>query len=204
MARFRLPPRKLLLPIWLVIQMAISACDLTGTVTRRTEPGTGAKTAEIHVDGVYLRLTQILPDQVRGFYLARGFDPESVERIATGACVFQTIFRNDSVKGGIRFDLREWIVLHGGQTHSLRVDADWQEEWMARGIAPGPRTAFRFALLPTQHTYSVGDWNMGMTLYPLPLGSRFALRFVWRQGSRHHAAVIDGLRCASDNLGNRQ
>jgi len=198
MAWYRLPCRVLFL---LTLLTSISACNSTGVVTRRVEPGTGAQTAEIDVDGVYLRLTQILPDQVRAFYLGRGFDPESVERIATSACVFQTVFQNKAVHGGIRFDLREWIVVHGGQTHSLRVDADWQEEWVARGVKTGPRTAFRFALLPTEHRYAVGDWNMGMTLYPLPLGSEFAMRFVWRTGRGHHAAVLDGLRCANDDAG---
>ena len=92
-----------------------------------TDPDTGIESWEIHTQGVSLWLAQILPDQVRGFYSARGFDAESVELLATGACVFQTIFRNESAKRAIEFNLADWRVLTAKGEQPLRLERDWQQ-----------------------------------------------------------------------------
>jgi len=197
--RRRTPPLFRCFIIGLSVAIVAGHAMASNTV-RRVDAATGIETWETRGSGVSLRLTQILPDQVRAFYLGRGFDPVTVERIATGACVFQSVFRNESVATGIRFDLEEWDVLYRGRERKLRVDADWQREWETRRIPAGPRTAFRFALLPTRHEYAVGDWNMGMTLYPLALGSEFDLRFVWWEGSERHEARLNGVRCATDSI----
>ncbi len=163
-----------------------------------TDPDTGIESWEIHTQDVSLRLAQILPDQVRGFYSARGFDAESVELLATGACVFQTIFRNESAKRAIEFNLADWRVLTAKGEQPLRLERDWQQEWGKRRVSASVRTAFRFALYPTEHHYEIGDWNMGMTTYALPLGSRFDLRFVWRENGARREAVLYGMRCAKE------
>ncbi len=156
------------------------------------------ETRETRVSGVYLSLTQILPDQVRAFYLGRGFDADSAELLATRACVFQTVFRNESVADGIAFNLAEWSVRTARGEQPLKLEREWQQEWERRGVAPGPRTAFRYALFPTEHRYEVGDWNMGMTTYALPLGSRFDLRFTWLADGKRHEAVMTAVRCATE------
>jgi hypothetical protein len=163
-----------------------------------TDPDTGIESWEIHTQGVSLRLAQILPDQVRGFYSARGFDAESVELFATGACVFQTVFRNESAKRAIEFNLADWRVLTTKGEQLLRLERDWQQEWEKRRVSASARTAFRFALYPTEHHYEIGDWNMGMTTYALPLGSRFDLRFVWHENGKRREAVLHGVRCAKE------
>jgi hypothetical protein len=172
---------------------------LAGAQTvHRVEPGSGIESWETAAHGVSLRLTQILPDQVRGFYLARGFDAGSVELLATGACVFQTVLRNESARGTIEFSLADWRSVTTGNERPLKLEADWQKDWEKRGVPLAARTAFRYALYPTQHRYDVGDWNMGMTTYILPLGSRFDLRFVWREGDQRREAMLSGVRCATE------
>jgi hypothetical protein len=163
-----------------------------------TDPETGIETWETAAHGVSLRLTQILPDQVRGFYLARGFDARSVELLAAGACVFQTVLRNESARGTIEFSLADWRSVSAGVERPLKLEADWQKDWEKRGVPLAARTAFRYALYPTQHRYDIGDWNMGMTTYTLPLGSRFDLRFVWREGDNRREAMLSGVRCATE------
>jgi len=171
---------------------------LAGAQTvHRVEPGSGVESWETAAHGVSLRLTQILPDQVRGFYLARGFDAESVELLAAGACVFQTVLRNESARGAIEFSLADWRSVSAGVERPLKLEADWQKDWEKRGVPLAARTAFRYALYPTQHRYDIGDWNMGMTTYALPLGSRFDLRFVWREGDNRREAMLSGVRCAA-------
>ncbi|MDQ1315500.1 MAG: hypothetical protein QG662_1609, partial [Pseudomonadota bacterium] len=41
---------------------------------------TGLITWQTETAGIQVRLTQISPDQARGFYQARGFSPEAAER----------------------------------------------------------------------------------------------------------------------------
>jgi hypothetical protein len=170
----------------------------TAETRHATDPETGIETWETAAQGVSLRLTQILPDQVRGFYLARGFDAGSAELLATGACVFQTVLRNESARGAIEFSLTDWRSVTAGGERPLKLEADWQKDWGKRGVPLAARTAFRYALYPTQHRYDIGDWNMGMTTYALPLGSRFDLRFVWREGDKRREAMLSGVRCATE------
>ncbi len=159
-----------------------------------------AETRETRVSGVYLSLTPILPDQVRAFYHGRGFDADSAELLATTACVFQTVFRNETIAEGIAFNLAEWRARTDRGEQPLTLEHEWQREWERRGVPAGARTAFRYALYPTEHRYAVGDWNMGMTTYALPPGSRFDLKFVWHAGGKRHEAVMTDMRCATDNV----
>jgi hypothetical protein len=149
--------------------------------------------------GVSLRLTQILPDQVRGFYLARGFDVETVEYMATGHCFFQTVLRNESSGGPIRFRLAEWRVRAAGGERPLKLVDEWLAEWQRHGVSEPARTAFRWAQFPPEQEYEPGDWNMGMTTYALPPGSRFDLEAVWWRGNDRRAARLRDLRCARDD-----
>ncbi len=165
-----------------------------------TEPDTGIETWEIAAQGVSLRLSQVLPDQVRAFYLGRGFDADSAELLATTACVFQTVFRNESAVHGIAFNLADWRARTPQGEQPPKLEREWQREWERRGVPAGARTAFRYALFPTEHRYEVGDWNMGMTTYALPPGSRFDLKFVWREGDKPREVVMTGVRCATDTI----
>ena len=166
--------------------------------TQATDPETGIESWEYRGQGVSLRLAQWLPDQVRGFYLARGFDTESVELLAAGACVFQTVFRNESVPEAIEFSLADWRIVTAAGEKPMKLEPEWQKEWERRGVPAAARAAFRFALYPAQHRYETGDWNMGMTTYALTPGSGFDLRFVGREGSQRREAVLTGVRCARE------
>ncbi len=163
-----------------------------------TDPNTGGDTWEMRAGGVYLRLAQILPDQVRGFYSARGFDPASVEAIAQ-ACVFQTILRNEAAPGAIHFNLGNWRARTAKGDRPMKLVRDWDKEWEQRRVPSAARTAFYWALFPTEHTYEVGDWNMGMLTIALPLGSRFDLRFAWEVAGTRHEARLRDVQCATDS-----
>lgn len=158
---------------------------------------TGAESWETTAHGVRVRLAQILPDQVRGFYGARGFDDESVELMARH-CFFQTIVQNESAPGAIRFELREWRARTPNDEQAPKLVAEWLSEWERRGVSPAARTAFRWALFPSEQNYETGDWNMGMTTYALAHGSRFDLRAVWHAGAERREAELTGVRCATE------
>ena len=190
-----LPVRKIIASL---LFCAAAVAAPTAETRHAVDPETGIETWETAAHGVSLRLTQILPDQVRGFYLARGFDAGSVELLAAGACVFQTVLRNESARGAIEFSLADWRSVSARGERPPKLEADWQKDWEKRGVPLAARTAFRYALYPTQHRYEAGDWNMGMTTYALPLGSRFDLRFVWREGDQRRDALLSGVRCATE------
>ncbi len=191
-----MPAIKLLMVVFLI---SVSLRATAGETRRAVDPVTGAESWEIHIKGISLKLAQILPDQIRGFYLARGFDVASTERIAA-ACVFQTIFRNKSAPGAIHINLADWRALTPEGEQPLKLKHTWNMEWEERGVPPGARTAFQWALFPTEQTFQTGDWNMGMTTIALPLGSRFDLRFVWSHKNKHREAVLRGILCATDTI----
>lgn len=161
---------------------------------------TGSHSWTIREQGIALTLAQILPDQVRGFYSARAFPREAIEHLATRHCVFQTILRNESGGGAIRFNLADWRVQTEAGTQRLKLVREWLPEWERHGVPESGRLAFRWALFPTEHTYEVGDWNMGMTTYALPLGTRFDLRVVYWRGRERRVLTLPNVRCATDTV----
>jgi hypothetical protein len=184
----------------LYVLLAVSPATYSNIEANKN--GIEKKSWETTAHGVRLSLTQIQPGHVRGFYLARGFDTEAVESIAKH-CVFQTVMRNVSAPGAIQFSLPDWRVLTPGGEHRLKLAPDWRQEWNRRGIPQPARLAFRWAQLPPRQSYEVGDWNMGMTMVALPLGSRFDLRFVWKSDSAKHEAMLAGVVCAMESSDDR-
>lgn len=164
------------------------------------DPDTGSHAWTVRAEGIALTLAQILPDQVRGFYAARGFPVAAIEHLATRHCVFQTILRNQTGKAPIRFDLADWRAQTANGIHPLKLVREWLPEWERLGVSESSRLAFRWALFPTEHTYAVGDWNMGMTTYALPLGTRFDLNVVYWREKERRTLVVPGVRCATDTV----
>lgn len=158
------------------------------------DPTTGAETWEHRDQGVRIKLTQILPDQLNGFYQGRGFDPKSAQLIAD-ACVFQTELHNEQGTASIEFDLADWRTLLPSGEQGLKLKRHWQKQWAARGISADARLAFQWALFPTTQTFKPGDWNMGMTVYALPAATQFDLRVIWQSENKVRSTVIKGMRC---------
>ncbi len=161
-----------------------------------SDPETGLRFWQWSEDGVSVRLVQRLPDQTRGFFLARGFRAAEADRIAR-ACVFQTIFRNDGARP-VDFDLRDWRVLHQGQSSRLRVREDWDALWPEDAVSKAARIALRWSLLPTRQHFEPGDYNWGMSAYGLAPGSRFDLRLVLHIGGQPVEALLPGIECPRD------
>lgn len=147
-----------------------------------------------------IRLVQRLPDQSRGFFIARGFSPAHAERVAQ-SCVFQTVFRNtsrDASAGALEYNLREWVVSSGGRKAGMKTREDWKAEWQALSVPQGAQIAFEWALLPTRQVYQAGDYNWGMSIFGIKPGTVFDLDLVWRQHGVTRRARIEGMRCAPD------
>ncbi|HRH81606.1 MAG TPA: hypothetical protein PLW81_11225 [Thiobacillaceae bacterium] len=166
-----------------------------GAQEQRTDPDTGARTWETRAQGVTLRLTQILPDQARAFYLNRGFGAGDVEPYAT-ACVFMTVLRNDAAPGAVAFALRDWRLGVAGGELPLRPVEDWMALWQQRGLPEAARIAFRWAQFPPEQEYEPGEWNQGMLAVGLPPGARFDLAARWRVADKTYEGGLTDVRCA--------
>lgn len=169
---------------------------LAGEQAHQVDAATGAETWRVQAHGVTLRLTQILPDQARAFYLNRGFKAEDVEPYAT-ACVYMTVLRNDAAPGGLHFRLADWRVRASGEERSPRPVEDWMALWQTRGLSEPARIAFRWAQFPPEQEYEPGEWNQGMLAVGLTPGSRFDLLARWRVGEQIYEGVLTDVRCPS-------
>lgn len=173
-----------------------------GTQQHTKDPVTGAETWAAESGGVFLSLTQILPDQLRAFYVNRGLTLEQIEPFAT-SCVFMTVLRNDSAPGPIHFRRGDWRVRVEGKERPLRPTDEWLDALGRAGVAPPGLIAFRWAQFPSEQTYRPGgDWNQGMLSVGLAPGQSFDLMASWRvegapAGSDRGKLILKGVRCAN-------
>ena len=162
------------------------------------DPQAGLPSWTIHDAGMSLRLVQRLPDQTRGFLMARGFTAAQAERVAV-SCVFQTDFRNiASDDAPLSYDLHDWIVHFQGEQRQMKLREEWVQEWQRLDVPPATRTAFEWGMYPTAQTYQPGDYNWGISVFNLPPGARFDLEVVWRQFGRIHRYTMRDIQCAPD------
>ncbi len=159
---------------------------------------TGLDAWQVQEAGVRIQLIQRLPDQTRAFFQGRGFAPAAAERIAR-RCVLQTVVTNSADNPGpIRVDLHDWGFRQAAGFHPLLLKDRWQQRWQQLGVPRAARIAFQWALFPTTQVFAPGDWNMGMTTYPVEPGTRMEVRVQWTGEGRPHQALIGPVRCAPD------
>lgn len=179
-----------------LLKFALPLC-LIGVASAATEEAlddrTGLPRWDAGTDNVRLRLVQRLPDQTRAFFLGRGFSAEQVDRIAEN-CVLQTIMYNDG-EVPIDLDIAKWSAQVGDTQYAPRLMTDWQREWQDAGVGNGPRIAFRWALFPNQQSFAPGDWNMGMTTWPVPPGTEMDVHIRWSVDGIAHELTAEAVRC---------
>ena len=183
--------------VWFVLLLPSLA---TATVTRTADEETGLLKWHFSTGDLELELIQRLPDQTRGFFLARGFSWKLADEIAT-ACVFQTIVRNRGEPGvgrSVVLDLRKWRLVHEGNHGIIRLKEDWIASWPETSVSQASRLAFRWATFPTEQEFLPGDYNWGMTAYGLFPGAVFDLHVVWQQGGQAQSGWIRGIECPAD------
>jgi hypothetical protein len=154
---------------------------------------------------VEIRLIQRLPDQTRGFFIARGFSSTAADRIAR-SCVFQSIQRNRGSGTDapvMEVDLTQWRVVPEDEPATsarppLALKEEWDREWRAAGESERARVAFRWSLFPTRQTFRGGDYNWGMISFGVPTGTRFDLKLAWTLDGEPQEAVLRGVACAPD------
>lgn len=172
-----------------------------GQTRSHVDERTGVDAWVFEDTGIRVELIQRLPNQTRAFFLARGFDREAADHLAS-RCVFQTLIHNtfDGRDAAVEIRLAEWRALTPEGPKPLILEHQWQEEWKARGVGRAPRIAFAWALFPTHQHFQPGDWNMGMTTYPVAPGTPLDLALTWHVNGKTHRGRMRGMVCATDDL----
>ena len=165
-----------------------------------TDPDTGLRKWHLVDGNLEVELIQRLPDQTRGFFMARGFSPAIAEEIAR-SCIFQTIIRNTGSQAdgaAVSIDQAQWRVIHADGEQGVRLKEPWIASWPENVVSEASRLAFQWALFPTQQEFLADDYNWGMTAFGLPPGAVFDLDLVWQEDGTMHTTRIATLECAPD------
>lgn len=179
-----------------LLVLVSSYCHADTLQTRRADPVTGAKTWQAQADGVHFSLTQLLPDQLRAFYVNRGFTLEQIEPYAT-SCVYMAVLRNDRAPGVIHYVSGNWPVSVKGRSHALVPVQQWIERLSASGVRKPALIAFRWAQFPPEQEYRPGgDWNQGMLSIGLPAGSQFDITATWDIAGNEYRTRLTEVQCA--------
>jgi len=161
---------------------------------------TGLRKWHLVEGNLEVELVQRLPDQTRGFFMARGFSAAIADEIAA-SCIFQTIIRNTGSQadgGTVGVDLAQWRVIHAAGEQGIRLKQPWLASWPDTAVSKASRLAFQWALFPTRQEFLVDDYNWGMTAFGLPPGAVFDLDLVWQENGAAHTARIVAIECAPD------
>ncbi len=164
---------------------------------RIDNPDSGLVRWRLTWSALHVELAQRLPDQTRGFFLARGVPAPLADAFAR-ACVFQVIARNRGEDATLELDTRAWRVRQQGIEQPLPDKRDWLREWRAAGLSNAAALAFRWATFPTTQGFAPGDYNWGMIGFGPAPGERFDLKLVWREDGVVESHWIEDLRCAED------
>ncbi|MEN8213905.1 MAG: hypothetical protein ABFR19_06030 [Pseudomonadota bacterium] len=186
----------------LLCAVVLFPASVNADVTRSVDEETGLVSWRMSEGSFELELAQLLPDQTRAFFLARGFSQQIADRIATG-CVMQTIGRNTAGKGAsgaVEVNLKQWRMKHDNAEGPIKLKEQWDGEWPPGAVSEAARLAFRWATFPTQQRFEAGDFGWGMTSFGLPPGANFDLKVVWSDAGIQQQRWLKGVQCAEEQV----
>jgi hypothetical protein len=147
-----------------------------------------------------VRFVQRLPDQTRGYFMARGFKQFDAEILAN-SCVFQVIYKNIGALSNskvIKYQVSNWRIAHNNKFKKVKLKDEWLIEWNKKGIVKSAIIAFEWSLLPSRQDLQPGDYNWGMMTFNLPFGAKFDLDLIWQEGFSRQVGHLSGITCAND------
>jgi len=183
-----------------LIQIALIGLLTTSSLawaeqTITTNPVTGVQTWKNQAYGVSFSMKQLLPDQVRGFFVSRGFSVEQIDSYAT-SCVYMMILSNDQAPGVVHFVLNKWSVVSESGSRPPMDTNNWLQRLQQSEAKKSALIAFRWAQFPPEHEYEPnGDWNQGMLAAGLPAGSSFDLVVRWDVDGKPYEGVLKNVQC---------
>jgi hypothetical protein len=171
---------------------------MAASIIRHDETVSGILGWRIQDENIKVELNPLLKDQVRAFYLGRGFSEALTERIA-GACVYQTVIENVSDPEEdtlLEVNLLDWRIISSFGPQALRSKEGWIGEWTAAGASATATLAFKWATFPMQQYFKLtGDYGWGMILFGKQTSETFDLRLQWYVDGEPAEQLVAGLSC---------
>lgn len=149
-------------------------------------------------DLIRLRLMPRSPEQMAGFFEARGF-PIAMANNLSNYCFFTVVIKNKS-NDVLWLDLSEWKFLSGQQRLHRFPRSHWLTLWKKMDVPQASQATFRWTLLPEELDFRPDEGEGGNIILektdkPFLLQARFA------QGKNKNAgmvtATINHLRCSN-------
>lgn len=192
------------LAIGTLLSLSLFAMELGAVeVSRHRESASGAEGWRLLDEQIRVELNPLYRDQVRAFYLGRGFSEVIAERISR-ECVYQAVVENVSsehVPVSLEVRLAEWgVASAGGGNFQCLVAKPERIKTLARaGASEAALLAFKWATFPEQQDFKLsGDYGWGMILFGEQQGARFDLRVRWYANGEVRQHTIRGLTCLGD------
>jgi len=166
------------------------------TVSRHQQTASGLQGWLLEDQKIEIQLNPLKQDQVRAFYLARGFTADIVEQMAA-SCVFQAVMTNVSGEAQeVSVDLSDWRLQENALETRLITKDEWLRRWAEQGASDAAQVAFRWATFPwEQSMQQTGDYGWGMILLGEDRQSIFNLEVRWRVQGALFSQTLQGLSC---------
>jgi hypothetical protein len=168
------------------------------TIGRHDETASGLLGWRVQDENIKIELNPLQKDQVRAFYLGRGFSVPLTERIAE-ACVYQLVIENISdpeTNVLLEVKLSDWRLSDESGPRALRSKDEWIREWTASGASAASILAFKWATFPSQQNFKLtGDFGWGMIPFGNQTGETFDLHLKWHTEGELVEQFVSGLSC---------
>lgn len=187
--------------VLIAVLVAYSGLLGAAKVSRNDQTVSGLTGWLIEDDHIHIELNPLSRDQVRAFYLGRGFSEQLTESIAS-SCVYQAVIENISESTPateFEIDLSDWrVIALDGVEQALVSKDEWIKRWTQEGASKGSVLAFKWATFPSQQSYKLkGDYGWGMILFGGQSGESFDVRAVWHVHGEKVEQRVKGLFCAN-------
>lgn len=181
-----------------MLSLAYALSVNAAEISQHAETASGLQGWLISDGNIEIQLNPLLRDQVRAFYLARGFSDEVTQQIEI-SCVFQAVMSNVSVpadENSVSVDLSQWIITTPKGATPLKDKDSWLHQWSEMGASDTSNVAFRWATFPWEQTFvQSGDYGWGMILLGKNLPDHFKLMAAWSVAGQPQSQLVDGLSC---------
>ena len=139
------------------------------------------------------------PDQIAGFYLARGFPDKMVNKLRQYC--FMTVGMKNKSKNIIWLDIRQWSFRDKRGTLKRVTRKEWFALWKEMNIPLRFQSTFRWTLIPTVLDYRPDEregGNITLQRRNLPVTVTAVLQPNKHKSANPVTVVIPDIKCAVD------
>lgn len=135
---------------------------------------------------VYMRLVIRTTDQLSGFYLAREFPQEAINKILK-TCFITPVIHNNKFEA-LHIEPDSWVFITDNKPVE-RIKRDyWKKIWTDIGLSPAHQATFGWTLMPETRDLRFDEGAGGSIAIPLQTNS-FTLKASFRTGMKKDGKI---------------